>query len=220
MFSPYPNRLQYRSQPSRAKIDECMAPSLLRFATTPGGEAPICEGDGDDLMKSYQSRINHALSVIRESGVPLARPPELTHQATQQHIEGDENSEMELEDVLEVRQQEEDVPVRMLDIFHAACDGDCKMIELNLQAGVNVNIMGQPNPTAYNGVQFEKRWTYFATPLIFAAAFGREEAVLCLLKHGADMRILSSTCLTAKDIAVQRGYQAIVNILEESGRDI
>ncbi|CCW69538.1 unnamed protein product [Phytomonas sp. Hart1] len=214
MSLPYPNRLQYRLQPSETKIAECMVPNLLKFATTSAGETPLCNDSESDLMISYRNRINHALTVIRDSGVPLAMPPKFRHEAVLKRVEGAESCEIELKDSTEMCQGGKYVPARMLDIFHAACDGDCKMIELNLHAGININAIGQPNPTAYDGVQFEKRWTYYATPLIFAAAFGRENAVSYLLKQGADVRILSSTCLTAKEIAAHRGYEAVVGMLE------
>lgn len=103
-----------------------------------------------------------------------------------------------------------------IDIFHAACDGDPKSLYLNMLHGANINALGTPNPKRYMGVQLEKRWTFYGTPLMFAASFGRERAVRALLAWGADPLIKSSTGLIAKDYAAKREYHAIVHMLEEA----
>lgn len=101
-----------------------------------------------------------------------------------------------------------------LDIFHAACDGDVGALEACVQGGVDVNGVGQPDPARYgSGVQFQQRWLFCAPPLVFAAAFGREDAVRCLLEYGADPRVPSSTGLRAQDYAARRGYGVIVELL-------
>lgn len=105
-----------------------------------------------------------------------------------------------------------------LDIFHAACDGDAQMIAYNLYYGADVNAVGQPNPMYYDGKPLDKRWSFYAPPLVFAAAFGRERAVRALLSWGADVHGRSSTGLEAMDYAVKRGYSAIVSMLEEEVR--
>lgn len=105
-----------------------------------------------------------------------------------------------------------------LDIFHAACDGDAMMIAYNLHYGADINAVGQPNPLYYDGKPLEKRWSFYAPPLVFAAAFGRERAVRALLAWGADVHGKSSTGLEAKDYAVKRGYTTILSMLEEEER--
>lgn len=105
-----------------------------------------------------------------------------------------------------------------IDIFHAACDGDPKVIRWNLDHGADINALGQPNPTQYDGVQFEKRWTFYGPPIVFAAAFGRERAVRALIAWGANVHQKSSTGLEAKDYAMKRGYKAIVEMIEEAER--
>ncbi|GET86287.1 hypothetical protein, conserved [Leishmania tarentolae] len=100
-----------------------------------------------------------------------------------------------------------------IDIFHAACDGDVTALGECLRNTSNINALGQPDPARYNGVQFKQRWLFRAPPLVFAAAFGREEAVQFLLEHGADPYVASTTGLRAQDYAAQRGYSAIVLML-------
>ncbi|KPA77518.1 hypothetical protein ABB37_06901 [Leptomonas pyrrhocoris] len=106
-----------------------------------------------------------------------------------------------------------------IDVFHAACDGDVAALAAWV-SGVppaslpaRVNVVGQPDPATYNGVQFQQRWLFRASPLIFAAAFGREEAVRFLLAHGADPGVKSSTGLRAVDYAAKRRYTNIVAML-------
>lgn len=106
-----------------------------------------------------------------------------------------------------------------LDIFHAACDGDAQMIAYNLYYGADINAVGQPNPMYYDGKPLDKRWSFYAPPLVFATAFGRERAVRALLSWGADVHGRSSTGLEAMDYAVKRGYSTIVSILEEEVRN-
>ncbi|KAK7198913.1 Ankyrin repeats (3 copies)/Ankyrin repeat/Ankyrin repeats (many copies) [Novymonas esmeraldas] len=103
-----------------------------------------------------------------------------------------------------------------IDIFHAACDGDVAALQVCVRSGANVNAVGQPDPARYNGVQLQQRWLFRAPPLIFAAAFGREEAVQFLMAHGADPTLSSTTGLRAVDYAVRRRYDAIVRLLENS----
>lgn len=105
-----------------------------------------------------------------------------------------------------------------LDIYHAACDGDAKAILDNLEQGADINGLGQPNPSQYSGAQFEKRWTFYAPPLVFAAAFGRERAVAALIQWGADVSCKSSTGLVARDYAAKRGYYRIVEMLDEAAQ--
>lgn len=105
-----------------------------------------------------------------------------------------------------------------LDIFHAACDGDAMMLAYNIYYGADINGLGQPNPMYYDGKPLEKRWSFCAPPLVFAAAFGRERAVRALLAWGADVHGRSSTGLEAKDYAAKRGYSAIVSMLEAEER--
>lgn len=104
------------------------------------------------------------------------------------------------------------------DIFHAACDGDAELLHAYVMAGVDINAVGQPHPQRYEGAQFEQRWTFTATPLIFAAAFGRDRAVRALLQWGANVNSQSSTGLTARDYAEARGYVAIVDCLVQAER--
>ncbi|KAG5485471.1 hypothetical protein LSCM1_07555 [Leishmania martiniquensis] len=100
-----------------------------------------------------------------------------------------------------------------IDIFHAACDGDVVALDACLQSAVSINGIGQPDPARYNGVQLKQRWLFRAPPLVFAAAFGREEAVRFLLAHGADPQVASTTGLRARDYAAQRGYDCIAQML-------
>ncbi|KAH9586365.1 hypothetical protein LSM04_008077 [Trypanosoma melophagium] len=97
-------------------------------------------------------------------------------------------------------------------IFLAACDGDVPAIRMFLSAGVNINSMGQPDP-AY-GPSFDRRTLFSATPLCFAAGYGREKAVAALLEDGADVLKASSTGLKPVDYARHRSYTAIVEMLE------
>lgn len=105
------------------------------------------------------------------------------------------------------------------DVYHAACDGDVDALAAwvaRVPAALlssRVNAPGQPDPTTYNGVQFQQRWLFRAPPLVFAAAFGREDAVRFLLDHGADAQVKSSTGLRAIDYAEKRGYVNIVAML-------
>ncbi|CBZ24192.1 conserved hypothetical protein [Leishmania mexicana MHOM/GT/2001/U1103] len=103
-----------------------------------------------------------------------------------------------------------------IDIFHAACDGDVAALDACLRSASSIDALGQPDPARYNGVQFKQRWLFRAPPLVFAAAFGREEAVRFLLEHGADPHVASTTGLRAQDYAAQRGYSAIVLMLTSS----
>ncbi|AYU76480.1 conserved hypothetical protein [Leishmania infantum JPCM5] len=100
-----------------------------------------------------------------------------------------------------------------IDIFHAACDGDVAALDACLRSASNIDALGQPDPARYNGFQFKQRWLFRAPPLVFAAAFGREEAVRFLLEHGANPHVASTTGLRAQDYAAQRGYSAIVLML-------
>lgn len=108
------------------------------------------------------------------------------------------------------------IPPGGIDIFHAACDGDARMIQENVRLGVDINALGQPHPECYDGVQFEKRWFFYGPPIAFAAAFGRERAVKALIEWGADVHQRSSTGLTAKEYAMKRGYGTIVALIEEA----
>ncbi|CAD2220508.1 ankyrinprotein [Angomonas deanei] len=102
------------------------------------------------------------------------------------------------------------------DIFHAACDGDVEALHHHKEAGADLNATGQPNPYSYKGVQFEKRWNFSAPPLVFAASYGRVEAVKALLAWGADVLATSSTGLRARDYAAQRGYHDILAVLDDA----
>ncbi|AIN95953.1 hypothetical protein LPMP_090370 [Leishmania panamensis] len=100
-----------------------------------------------------------------------------------------------------------------IDIFHAACDGDVVALDSCIRGAADINAIGQPDPARYNGIQFKQRWLFRAPPLVFAAAFGREEAVRFLLAHGADPDVASTTGLRARDYAARRGYGSIVQLV-------
>ncbi|ORC86021.1 ankyrin repeat protein [Trypanosoma theileri] len=97
-------------------------------------------------------------------------------------------------------------------IFLAACDGDVPAIRMFLNAGVDINSMGQPDPPY--GPSFDRRTLFRAPPLCFAAGYGREKAVAALLEEGADVLKRSSTGIKPVEYARHRSYTAIVEMLE------
>jgi len=98
------------------------------------------------------------------------------------------------------------------DIFRAAIEGDIECLAVNLEIGVKVNCLGQPSKKW--GPQFDKCVGYQATPLHYAASYGRLDAVEFLLQNGADARVKSSSGHTAKDYARVRYYTDVVRIIE------
>lgn len=192
---PYPFYLQHRQR----------APHICHAVNATIDESlPVCHGNDPSYLQEQllrvklledrarmrataQKRRTLATEVVSSSGVPLPRVP---------------------------------TPVKKgeppLDIFHAAVDGDARMVDINIAAGVDVDAVGQPHPQRYDGVQFEKRWTFAGPPLVFAAAFGRERCVRCLLQRGADPFVASSTGWTAKQYAWERNYVAIFEMLKEA----
>lgn len=99
------------------------------------------------------------------------------------------------------------------DIFQAAIEGDVECLEANLDAGVDINSLGQP-ATVW-GPRFEKSGLFAATALQYACSYGREEAVTFLLQRGARVDQRSASGHTAKDYARRRNYMGILHQLDQ-----
>lgn len=99
------------------------------------------------------------------------------------------------------------------DIWRAAIEGDVECLQANVSLGVDVNALGQPGPGIW-GPRFGKCGLFKASPLHFAASFGREEAVRFLLANGARVEQRSASGLTAKEYARRRQYEKIVAMLD------
>lgn len=114
-----------------------------------------------------------------------------------------------------VRDPQTGVTQCVKDIFQAAIEGDVACIEANLELGVDINKMGQPN--SIWGSRFEKSGLFYATPLHYACSYNREVAVRYLLLRGARVDIRSASGLTCKEYARRRQYTSILQLLERGG---
>lgn len=126
------------------------------------------------------------------------------------------------------------------DIWQAAIEGDVECLEANLSLGANLAQLGQPiasgvsegnNNSKSNSTQsaggasvqiwgplFDRCALFRATPLQYACAYNRIEAVQFLLSKGASWEQLSSTGVSAKDYARRRGYVEVLALIEEAER--
>lgn len=111
-----------------------------------------------------------------------------------------------------VRDPETGVTRCIKDIFQAAIEGDVQCIEANLELGVDINKMGQPNQIW--GSRFEKSGLFYATPLHYACSYNRELAVRFLLQRGARTDIRSASGLTCKEYARRRQYTSVLLLLD------
>ncbi|KAH8604883.1 putative Ankyrin repeats (3 copies) [Trypanosoma vivax] len=102
-------------------------------------------------------------------------------------------------------------------IFTAACDGDVPAIQMFLLRGDDINSWGRPAPNY--GTTFNRCSHFQATPLCFAAAYGREKAVSMLLSAGADPMKPSTTGVRPLEYAKHRSYAAIVEMLMVAERE-
>ncbi|EAN80186.1 ankyrin repeat protein, putative [Trypanosoma equiperdum] len=103
-------------------------------------------------------------------------------------------------------------PCGTKDIYLAACDGDTVALDMFLRMGVDINSIGRP--TQRYGTTFDRCSHFCATPLCFAAAYGREKAVAFLLEKGADAFRTSSTGIRPWEYARHRRYRIIMDMLQ------
>ncbi|KAG5484573.1 hypothetical protein CUR178_07164 [Leishmania enriettii] len=192
--SPYPNVLQSRQ--TTAEQRQIAAAAVLAYRGTLEQENALLVENGALLSEDEAKRLQRR---VDDQAAANAAAAQLRDRAC--------------EVVSSVQDDERREEGCTIDIFHAACDGDVAALDACVRSGVSINAIGQPDPARYNGVQFKQRWLFRAPPLVFAAAFGREEAVRFLLAHGADSHATSTTGLRARDYAVGRGYDAIVRML-------
>jgi len=88
-------------------------------------------------------------------------------------------------------------------LHYAACVGRKEIAELLIQNGANVNIQTQSG----------SGWT----PLVLACQYGKKEIVELLLANGAEINVKNNAGITALDIASQRKYTEIVELLKKHG---
>ncbi|KAJ9451066.1 Ankyrin repeat domain-containing protein 2B [Diplonema papillatum] len=97
------------------------------------------------------------------------------------------------------------------DVFLAAIEGDIECLVYNLDNGADVNALGKPKAWGY---RFEKASAFYAAPLHYAVAYGRESAVKLLLERGANIDQKSHSGLSSVDYARLRGYIQLSAMLE------
>nr|CCC95800.1 unnamed protein product [Trypanosoma congolense IL3000] len=107
-------------------------------------------------------------------------------------------------------------PCSIKDIFTAACDGDAPALGMYLEMGVDIDSLGRPNKPY--GTTFNRCSNFCATPLCFAAAYGREKAVEFLLANGANPSKPSSTGIRPFEYARHRRYGTIMELLQQAER--
>jgi len=115
-----------------------------------------------------------------------------------------------------ITRREDGSSVCIKDIFQAAIEGDVECIEANLKLGVDINSRGAPAKPW--GPRFDKASLYYATPLHYACAYGRESAVYFLLNRGARTMIRSASGMTCKEYARRRNYISILVMLDEASK--
>jgi ankyrin repeat protein len=84
-------------------------------------------------------------------------------------------------------------------LIKASSNGQLNIVNEAIAAGANIN--GSDN--------------YGNTPLIEAARWGRTQAVVLLLKNGADKKQINSKGATAAKVAADEGYDNIVDIIKK-----
>jgi ankyrin repeat protein len=87
-------------------------------------------------------------------------------------------------------------------LHDAALAGHTPVLNLLLTNGAKINAQDAENR---------------ATPLQYAASWGRVEAVRALLKAGADPNLTNKANLSPLDSALANGHEQIVTILKEHG---
>jgi len=115
----------------------------------------------------------------------------------------------------------------------ASLVNNVEIVKLLLESGADVNVKNTLGQTALhvasspNNVEVIKLLLEFganpnvktkkggATPLHYASIFGKLEVVKLLIASGADIHTKTYSGKTAKDIAIEKGYQDIVEILAD-----
>ncbi|KAA8894720.1 ankyrin repeat-containing domain protein [Sphaerosporella brunnea] len=86
----------------------------------------------------------------------------------------------------------------------AACEGHLEIVNILLERGADVNLVGGD----------------YGTALGIAAWYGHKEIVNILLERGADVNLVGGLYGTPLEIAAQCGYKEIVNTFLERGADV
>jgi hypothetical protein len=207
---PYPNALQARQTTDAHR--RIAAAAVRAYQDSLAEEQARLERDGIVLSEEETARLQQRVAMQESANATATQFRQRACEVV-----------MSTEDVDEHHNDSPTNPAdNIIDVYHAACDGDVGALTAWVARvppallSVRINAVGQPDPRKYNGVQLQQRWLFRAPPLVYAAAFGREDAVAFLLAHGADVNVKSSTGLRAVDYAAMRGYTTIAAMLRGS----
>lgn len=202
---PYPNVLQARHTSEEHR--STAADAVMRYQANLANEQARHTQDDVVLSEEETARLQKRVNMQTTANASAAQMRQRAADVVTS-VEGSDDADATGQEV------------GAIGVYHAACDGDVgalagwiARVQPPSSLPARINAPGQPDPATYNGVQFQQRWLFQAPPLIFAAAFGREDAVRFLLDNGADPQVRSSTGLRAVDYAEQRGYAAIASLL-------